>query len=391
MNFDQIVERRGTNSYKWDLGEKLFGSAEVLPLWVADMDFPAPEEVQRAFSERVAHGVFGYNVKPQSTMDSILAWLKNRHGWEVPQAWVSSSPSVLTSLALLLEIYTEPGDEVILQTPVYHAFFGIIRGNGRKVVENPLRCQNGRYIMDYEDLEEKLKVGAKVLVLCSPHNPVGRVWEPEELRKVGELCLKYNVPVISDEIHFDLVMRGHRHTMFSSLSDEVAQNSVTLFSITKTFNLAGIHTSTAVIPNDTVRRQFTARLNALNLGGESTFAPIATEAVYTEGVQWLDQLREYVQGNYDYLREFVAERMPQIKVMPLEATYLAWLDVRSLGMSGEELKAWMYQKAKVALNEGSAFGKNGEGFLRLNLACPRAVLVEGLNRMKTALVEKTSM
>lgn len=391
MNFDQVVERRGTNSSKWDLGEKLFGSGDVLPMWVADMDFPAPEAVREAFAKRVAHGVFGYNVRPQSYYDSILGWLKKRHAWEVPQAWLTPSPSVLTSLAILLELYTEPGDEVILQTPVYFSFFQIIRGTQRKVVENPLRCQDGRYTMDYEDLENKLKAGAKVMLLCSPHNPVGRVWEPEELRKVGELCLKYKVPVISDEIHFDLVMKGHRHTMFSSLSEDIAQNSVTLFSITKTFNLAGIHTSTAVIPNDLIRRQFQHRLQALNLAGDNTFAPIATEVVYKEGEAWLDNLRDYVQGNYEYLCRFCAEHMPEVKVTPLEATYLAWLDVSVLGMNGEDVKAWMYEKAKVALNEGSTFGKNGEGFLRINLACSRVILEEGLNRMKMAWVERTSM
>ncbi|MBL0389512.1 pyridoxal phosphate-dependent aminotransferase [Tumebacillus sp. ITR2] len=391
MNFDEVVERRGTNSYKWDQVEKLFGSAEVLPMWVADMDFQAPESVRSALADRVAHGVFGYGAKPQSYLDSILAWLQKRHAWVVPQSWLAYSPSVLTSLAILLEIYTKTGDGVILQTPVYHAFFHVIRGNERKVVENSLRYQDGRYTMDFEDLEEKLKAGAKVMVLCSPHNPVGRVWEPEELRKVGELCLKYKVPVISDEIHFDLVMDGHRHTVFSSLSEKLAQNSVTLFSITKTFNLAGIHTSTAVIANDHVRRQFNFRLNSLNLGMESAFSPIATEAAYTGGVEWLNEVRKYVQDNYEFMCAFVAEKMPQIKVAPLEATYLAWLDVSELGMNGEELKAWMYQEAKVALNEGSAFGKSGEGFLRLNLACPRAILVEGLNRMAASLVGKTSM
>lgn len=389
FDFDRVVERRGTNSVKWDAASSMFGSSDVLPMWVADMDFPTPEAVRQALVERAQHGVFGYNTKPTGYYEAMLGWLKRRHDWEVQQEWLTTSPSVLTSIALLLSILTEPEDEVIVQTPVYHMFFNVVRANGRQVVESPLLEHEGRYTMDYEDLEAKLKNGAKLLLLCNPHNPVGRVWTPEELRKVGELCLKYRVPVISDEIHLDLVMEGHTHTVFSSLSEEIAANSIMLYSITKTFNLAGIHTSIAVIPNQEIRQHFAKRIQALSIGNESTFASLATVAAYTGGEAWLDGLRGYLRENYELLKAYLGEHLPQVKVTPLEATYLVWLDCRALGMSGAELHRVLQREGKVALNEGSTFGSNGAGFMRINIACPRATLEDGLKRIVSAF-ENTS-
>ena len=385
MEFDRIINRLNTASFKWDQMEKLFGTSDLLPLWVADMDFAAPPAVVEAIVERAKHGVYGYTIRPQSYYDAVLGWLERRHGWKIKQEWLTSCPTVMTSLSIVMEMLTKPGDGVILQTPVYNAFHRDIPLNDRNIVENPLRFENGRYTMDFEDLERKLAGGAaKLMLLCSPHNPVGRVWSPEELRQVGELCLRYGVPVVSDEIHFDLIYPGHKHTIFASLSDEFAENSITLFAPTKTFNLAGLQMSNAVIPNQKWKRMFNHRVDALNLALESYFALTAVEAAYTRSDEWLDELIQYLDGNRRLVTEFIREHLPEIEVAQSEGTYLLWLDCRKLGFNAQEMKDWMYQHAKVALNEGSMFGTVGEGFLRLNIACPRDLLKTGLERMRQA-------
>jgi len=385
MEFDRTINRLNTASYKWDFMEKRFGTSDLVPFWVADMDFAAPPAVVEAIVERAKHGVYGYTIRPQSYYDAVLGWLERRHGWKIPQEWLTSCPTVMTSLSIVMEILTEPGDGVILQSPVYNAFHRDIPLNDRKIVENPLRYENGRYTMDYEDLERKLAGGnAKLMLLCSPHNPVGRVWSPDELRQLGELCLRYGVPVVSDEIHFDLVYPGHKHTMFASLSEEIAQNSITLIAPTKTFNMAGLQMSNAVIPNQKWRQMFNRRLGALSLTLESYFALTALEAAYTRSDQWLDELVQYLDDNRRFATDFIREHLPGIEVVKSEGTYLLWLDCRQLGLSEQEIKTWMYQHAKVALLEGSMFGPAGEGFLRLNFACPRDLLKTGLERMRQA-------
>ena len=385
MDFDRTINRLNTASYKWDFMEKRFGTSDLVPFWVADMDFAAPPAVVEAIVERAKHGVYGYTIRPQSYYDAVLGWLERRHGWKIPQEWLTSCPTVMTSLSIVMEMLTEPGDGVILQSPVYNAFHRDIPLNDRKIVENPLRYENGRYTMDYEDLERKLAGGdAKLMLLCSPHNPVGRVWSPDELRQLGELCLRYEVPVVSDEIHFDLVYPGHKHTIFASLSDEIAQNSITLFAPTKTFNMAGLQMSNAVIPNQKWRQMFNHRLGALSLTLESYFALTAVEAAYTRSDQWLDELIQYLDDNRRFVIDFIREHLPGIEVVKSEGTYLLWLDCRNLGLNEQEIKSWMYQHAKVALLEGSMFGPVGEGFLRLNFACPRDLLKTGLERMRQA-------
>lgn len=385
MQFDRTINRLNTASYKWDQSKKLFGTTDLLPMWVADMDFASPPAVVEALAERVQHGVYGYTMRPQSYYDAVLGWLKRRHGWEIEKEWLTTTPTVMTSLAIAMEILTQPGDGVILQTPVYNAFHSAIPMNERKIVENPLKYEDGRFTMDFADLEAKLASGqAKMMLLCSPHNPVGRVWTPEELRQVGELCLRYGVPVVSDEIHFDLIYPGHKHTMFGTLSEEFAQNSITLFAPTKTFNLAGIQTSQAVIPNAKWRRMFNHRVNALNLYLESYFSLTAVEACYTRSDDWLDELLQYLDGNRRYVNDFFREHLPEVVVAKTEGTYLIWLDFTALGLTQNQLKQWMYHEAKVALHDGALFGSPGEGFLRLNIACPRSLLENGLERMKQA-------
>lgn len=383
FDFDRVIERRGTSSYKWDQSLALFGDADVLPLWVADMDFMSPPAVVEALQARAAHGVYGYTIRQQPYFDAILGWLKNRHDWDVPQSWLATSPGVVTALALLIQTLTDEKDQIVIQTPVYYPFFDMIQLNGRKLIENPLRLEDGIYRMDFELLEQQFAAGAKMILFCSPHNPGGRVWSVEELTQLGELCVKYNVWLVSDEIHFDLVFSGHKHIPIASLSDDIAQKTITCIAPSKTFNMPGISTSTLIIANDQVRRKYVHSLKALSLHLESYFAAVALEKAYTEGAEWLDAVVQYIESNIDYLMQFFAEKMPNLTVMKPQATYLVWIDVRSLGMTSTELKDMMFKQAKVAFNEGSMYG--GDGFLRINVACPRAILEEGLNRFYAAL------
>ena len=383
--FDRVRERRGTRSFKWDQTEKLFGYPGLLPMWVADMDFPSPPEVVQALEERAAHGIYGYTARPQESDEALCAWLKQRHEWDVLPDWITTSPGVVTSLSVLVELLSEPGDGVILQAPVYHPFYDVIRLNGRKVVNNALRYEENTYRMDLEDLERHMAAGAKVMLLCSPHNPGGRVWKREELEAVGRLALKYRVPVISDEIHCDLVFRPNRHIPLASLSEDVAMITATCLAPSKTFNVPGLQTSYTVIPDAALRQRFRQRMRALSLTMENCFAGVAADAAYRHGGPWLDALLDYVQGNIDYLVDFFAAHLPQCGVMKPEGTYLVWVDCRAISADAAVLKKLMFERAGVVFNEGSMFGKEGEGFLRINVACPRLLLEEGLSRFAEAV------
>jgi len=380
-DFDTIIPRTGTSSLKWDQAKALFGSADVLPMWVADMDFHAPPEAVEALKQRAAHGVFGYTVRPQSYFEAIIDWQKRRHGWTIPQQWLCGSPGVVTALSLLIEMLTEPGDRVMLQSPVYHPFYQIISANRRTIVRNPLRYANGRYEMDLEEMERQfVSENVKLLLLCSPHNPVGRVWTRDELTALGNLCLKHGVIVLSDEIHGDIVYPGHKHIPFAAISEAFARQSVTCIAPSKTFNIAGLHSSITIIANDDWRGQFNHRLQTLSLNSENCFAQVAVEACYRHGEPWLNALLAYLNENVDTLLGFLAENLPEVKVTRPEGTYMAWLDCREISTKPSELKKLMYDYAKVAFNEGSMFGEEGAGFLRLNFGCPRALLLEGLQR-----------
>ncbi len=385
-DFDQMIERRNTASYKWDQVERLFGDSAILPMWVADMDFAAPPSVLKAIRERVDHGVLGYTIRPQSYYDAIMGWMKRRHDWSLEQDWITTSPGVVTALSMLVDLLTQPGEKVLIQTPVYPPFYDVVNKNNRTLVQSPLLLEDRYYSMDFAALEEQMSdPETKLMLLCNPHNPVGRVWRKEELVKLGGLALKHGVFIISDEIHCDWVYPGYQHVPFASLSDEFAMNSITCIAPTKTFNLAGIQTSTVIIPDPERRKLYNDRLSTLSLHLESCFGLIAVEAAFNEGEEWLDELIRYVQGNLEYLTDFVGKSLPEIEIIKPEGTYLVWLDFRKLGLNSMQLKELMYQQAKVAFNEGSSFGKNGEGFLRVNLACPRSILIEGLNRLKKAI------
>jgi cystathionine beta-lyase len=388
FDFDQIIDRFGTNSYKWDQSEALFGDKDILPLWVADMDFQSPPAVVEALTQRAAHGVYGYTIRPQSYFDAILNWLQRRHQWSVPQEWLATCPGVVTALSLLIQTLTKPSEQILIQTPVYYPFFDVVQLNERTLIENPLILEDGIYRMDFEHLEQQFASGVKLMLLCSPHNPGGRVWEMEELSRLGELCLKYKVWIVSDEIHFDLVMPGHKHVPIATLSEALAQCTITCIAPSKTFNMPGISTSTLIIPNSTVRRNYVKALKTLSLHLESYFAVTALEKAYTEGEAWLDGAISYIHENYLYLEQFFAAHLPQFKVMKPQATYLVWIDYRGMDMSAAEMKDLMFNKAKVAFSDGTVFG--GEGFLRINIACPRAILTEGLQRFHQAVKTHTT-
>ena len=384
-DFDRRIDRTGTASYKWDQSEKLFGRSDILPLWVADMDFEPPKEVVDAIKSRAEHGIYGYTVRTQGYYDAITGWLSRRHGWRIEQEWLSSSPGVVPALSLAVQTFTEPGDGVILQSPVYYPFYDVIRMNGRSVVDNPLILRDGRYEIDFALLEEQAAGGAKLLLLCSPHNPGGRVWTRAELEQIAEICTKHGVFVVADEIHHDLVFSGHKHIPYALLSEACAQNSITCIAPSKTFNLAGLQAAAVVIPNADIRNKYNAALKTLSIHMESYFGLTATEASYAHGDEWLDQLLVYLEGNRDALLAYVKEHLPQVKAMSPEGTYMVWMDCTAISNKPQELKQLMFDKAGVAFSEGSVFGKQGEGYLRVNLACPRSLLMQALDKFAAAV------
>ena len=379
-NFDQINDRKLTHSYKWDQSEKLFGNKDILPLWVADMDFESPPAVQEALQARVAQGIYGYTVKSEAYTRAIINWFQRRHHWEINAQWITDSPGIVTSLSMAVDLYSEPGSSVILQSPVYYPFYDVIRMNNRQVATNPLVIRNGRYEMDYEQLEELMVKGSKLLLLCSPHNPGGRVWEREELLRLGALCVQYGVTVVSDEIHCDLILPGHQHIPFASLSVEVATLTITCLAPTKTFNLPGLQSSFIVANNSEIKRKFDYRLKTLSLHMAHYLAQDAVQAAYEEGDVWLDELLVYLEGNVQETIAYLEKHLPEVKVMKPDGTYLLWMDCRGLGLGVNDLKELMFHKAGVAFSEGSVFGTEGQGWLRINLACPRSILLKALER-----------
>lgn len=384
-NFDEIVERHNTGSTKWDFLDKHFGVADALPMWVADMDFKAPEEVINALMKRAEHGVFGYSDRSDSYYEAVAGWMERRHGWKVEKEWLVYSPGIVPAVNWLIRALTHPGDKVVIQTPVYYPFFKAIENNGCHIVDNPLVFEDGMYRMNLEELEHKIDERTRLMILCSPHNPVGRVWERAELIKLGELCLKHGITVIADEIHSDLVFKEHKHTPFAAICEEFAMNSVICTAPSKTFNLAGLQISNMIIPNEKLREAYLIELDNNGISNPNSFGVVAAEAAYNYGWDWLEQLMEYLEGNLKYLTDFTVERLPKVKVIKPQGTYLVWMDFREMGLDMQELSRVILQEARVAVDDGFIFGKSGEGFVRLNIACPRSILEEGLNRIASAL------
>lgn len=385
-NFDEVMDRRGTGSLKWDALKERFGSEDLLPLWVADMDFRAPEAVVEALVSRAEHGIYGYSTFMPSYYDSIIRWYHRRYHWEIKKEWIVYTPGVVPAINFAIQAFTNPGDNVIVQPPVYYPFFRSIEWNGRHVLYNPLKLADGRYRMDFDDLEKKVKdPRARMMILCSPQNPVGRVWEKEELQRLGDICIDNNILVFSDEIHSDLRYPGVGFTNFASISDKFAQHSITGTSGTKTFNLAGLQISNIIIPNERIRQTFENSVATAGTIMPNAFAPVALQTAYDKCEDWLDELMEYLAGNLEFLKEFVREELPGVNVIEPQGTYLCWLDFRDVEADPASLEGLMLKVAKVALDEGYIFRAGGDGFERINLACPRSILRTALQKISEAV------
>jgi len=388
-DFDRVIDRTGTGSVKWDLAEVFFGRADLLPLWVADMDFESPPEVRAALAERARHGIYGYTSPKLDYYQSLTAWFRKRHSWDIKYDWLYFAPGVVPAINLAIQTYTEPGERVIIQKPVYYPFMLAISNNGREIINNPLKLINSMYLIDFDDLEMKASdPAARLMILCSPHNPVGRVWTREELNRVGEICCSHDVLVLSDEIHCDLTYENHRHIPFGSIRDAFLMNSITCISPSKTFNLAGLQTAGLIIANPELGRKYKHTIDCLGLLGPNLFGAEALTAAYAHGGSWLDAVMSYISGNLSYLKEYIIENIPRIAVIEPEGTYLVWLDFRPLGLDNKSLRQLMLEKAHVALDDGFIFGSpEGDGFMRINIACPRATLAEALRRIGLAAKE----
>jgi len=387
-NFDEAIDRTNYHSVKWDELKTKFGDIpeDVLPMWIADMEFRSPQPVIEAIKKAAEHGIYGYTSRPLSYYQAIIDWMEKRHNWKVKKDWLVFSPGVVPALSFIIRAFTQPGDKVIVQPPVYYPFFRVIENNGCHVVNNPLKLSNKKYFMDYDDLEKKVDDSrVKLIILCSPHNPVGRVWQKEELIILGEICLEHNIIVVSDEIHSDILFKGYRHIPFASISPAFAHHSITCTAPSKTFNLAGLQTSSIIIPNKKYCRIYENILDGLALDENNVFGLVALEAAYRDGEEWLEQLLSYLNENLKFLMKYFEERIPKIKVIKPEGTYLVWLDCRQLGLSVKDLNNFMIKKAGVALDDGYWFGTEGEGFMRINIACSRSFLEEGLKRIERAI------
>jgi cysteine-S-conjugate beta-lyase len=382
--FDNVINRRHTLSVKWDDTERVFGVKDVLPMWVADMDFPAPPAVIEALHKRIKHGIFGYTVIPDSLKEAVQHWLQARHQWEIDRSWLVFSTGVVPAIATAIEAFSKEGDRVVVFTPVYPPLFQLVRQHRRTLVTSPLQLKETRYEIDWDDLTEKIQ-GAKLLLLCSPHNPGGRVWTKEELKKIGELCIKHDVIVISDEIHADLTFPPNKHVPFASIHPEFAERSITFIAPTKTFNLAGLQAAAVIIANESLRRQFRKVQQRQGFFTLNTFAVVGAEAAYRHGGEWLDALLTYLQENIDYVSSYIQTHLPALRVIRPEATYLVWIDCRQLGLTEQQLKQLLLEKGKIAVEFGSKFGEEGKGFIRMNVACPRKTLKEALDRLSAAL------
>jgi len=384
-NFDEIVPRENTDCVKYDIRKMFFGTEDVLPLWVADMDFRTPDFIIDAIKKRLEHEVLGYTFRGKDFNQSIANWMEKRHNWKIKNSWISYSPGVVPAVNMLVLALTQPGDKIIVQPPVYFPFFSAIEKNDRVIVENPLRLENGRLNMDFDDLALKAK-GAKMLIISHPHNPGGSVWTKDELTKMAEICLENNIIMLSDEIHSDLIFPLHKHIPLASLNEDIAQQTITCNAPSKTFNLAGLATSFLIIPNKTHLEKYNTMLNdKLHVGMGNLFGAVAMQAAYENGEEWLKQLLDYVWKNVEYVADFCEKHIPRIKVMKPESTYMIWLDCRELKMEGEELKDFFIKKAKLGLNDGRVFGTGGEGFMRINVACPKATVQRAMEQLREAL------
>lgn len=379
-DFDELIDRRGTVSIKWDYLNEIFGSDDLTSMWVADMDFKSPEPVIQAIVERAQHGVYGYTGKDDHFFESVIRWMKDIHHVRTQKEWYIPTPGVLAGISAAINTFTQPGDEIIVQPPVYYPFFSSIENNGRRLVKNPLKMQGTHYQMDLEDLEKKITDRTTMLILSNPHNPVGRVWEENTLQQLAALCKKKGIFIIADEIHADLIFNGHQHHSFLNF-EAFHSHSMVFIAPSKTFNLAGLASASAVIVDEEIRRRFQNKIDTWHIGGLNLFGVMGFQAAYQFGKEWHEQMISYVWENYLFMVDYIERHIPSLKVFPLEGTYLAWVDFRGLNLSHEKVNDLCLNQAKLALDEGMMFGYEGSGFQRFNIACPRSILKEALEKL----------
>ena len=383
-DFDQVIDRSGNRASKYDERVTKFGTDKVIPLWVADMDFKTAQPIIDACVKKAEEGIWGYTSRPASYFEAVKGWEKRRNNWDVDTSLMSWSLGVVPALSVLVKIFSHTGDKVMIQTPVYSEFYDVTEAWEREVVENKLVEENGTWHIDFEDFEKKARE-VKIFLLCSPHNPLGIVWSREDLQRMADICIANDVLLVSDEIHSDLIFHGRKHIPTATLSPEIAGKVISCVSATKTFNLAGLQASTTIFPNLEMKKKFDRFWMNMDIHRNNAFSSVAMEAAYNEGEEWLEQLLEYISGNFDYIKEYCDKYIPKIKPSVPDATYLVWLDCRELGMDNEQLRSFMIEKAGLGLNEGYTFGRSLSGYMRLNAACPRSVLEQAMKQLKEAV------
>ena len=384
-NFDEPAGREGTDCIKYDRREETFGVKDIIPMWVADMDFNTPDFVVESLQKRLEHHIYGYSFRSSEYFQSMISWIKTRHNWTVEKEWISFSPGIVPALNFCTLAFTQPGDSIIVQPPVYFPFFSAAESHGRNLIYNRLTESEGKWDMDYNSLIAGIDSKTKMIIISNPHNPVGRVWTPEELNNLADICLKNNILIISDEIHCDLVLPGFTHTPMASLSEKIAENTVTLIAPSKTFNLAGLSTSSVIIKNPVLRKSFNRIVDNLHVGNGNIFGNTASIAAYTNGHKWLDALLDYIDNNIEFVKDYCGKMIPEIIPVQPEATYMIWLDCRRFGMSGKDLQNFFVHKAGVGMNEGSTFGPGGEGFMRMNLGTTHQTVMKAMEQIERAV------
>lgn len=383
-NFDEIIDRSNNRSSKYDERKKKFGTEDLIPLWVADMDFKTAQPIIDACKKKAEEGIWGYTSRPDSYFEAVKEWEKKRNGWDVDPKLMSWSLGVVPAMSAIINIFSKKGDKVMIQTPVYSEFYDITESLEREVVENKFLEKNGVWSIDFDDFEKNVKT-CSIFLLCNPHNPLGIVWKEEELKQMAEICIKHDVLIISDEIHSDLIFNGKKHTPTARISKEISEKVITCVSATKSFNLAGLQASTTIFPNLEMKEKFDKFWNGMDIHRNNAFSSVAMEAAYREGEEWLEQLLDYISENFEFIKEYCEKNIPKIKPNIPDATYLVWLDCRELGMNNQQLRNFMINEAKIGLNEGCSFGRSLTGFMRLNAACPRATLEVALKQLKEAV------
>ena len=384
-NFDEPAGREGTDCIKYDRREETFGVKDIIPMWVADMDFNTPDFVVESLQKRLEHQIYGYSFRSSEYFQSMINWIKTRHNWTVEKEWISFSPGIVPALNFCTLAFTQPGDSIIVQPPVYFPFFSAAESHGRNLIYNRLTESEGKWNMDYNSLIAGIDSKTKMIIISNPHNPVGRVWTPEELNNLADICLKNNILIISDEIHCDLVLPGFTHTPMASLSEKIAENTVTLIAPSKTFNLAGLSTSSVIIKNPVLRKSFNRIVDNLHVGNGNIFGNTASIAAYANGHKWLDALLDYIDNNIEFVKDYCGKMIPEIIPVQPEATYMIWLDCRRFGMSGKDLQNFFVHKAGVGMNEGSTFGPGGEGFMRMNIGTTHQTVMKAMEQIERAV------